>query len=100
MGTLDKADVFSGDISPVYSCLNGLQKGRSNTIFTNKEVGPVSGLSCVTDVRQKMNNAKHNIPVAIKKTTMVGQVFRPTCLTFVHGKGKGSIFPNSRHERI
>jgi hypothetical protein len=37
----------------------------------NKEAGPVSGLLCVTNVRQKMNNVKHNIPVAIKKTSMI-----------------------------
>jgi hypothetical protein len=59
----------------------------------NKEAGPVSGLSCVTNVRQKMNNVKYNIPIAIKKTTMIGHVFRPTCLTFTQGKGKGSLFP-------
>ena len=52
----------------------------------NKEARPVSGLPCVTNVRQQMNNIKHNIPIAIKKTTIIGQVFRPTCLTFIQGK--------------
>jgi hypothetical protein len=33
----------------------------------NKEARPVSGLSCVTNVRKPTSNIKHNIPIAKKK---------------------------------
>jgi len=61
----------------------------------NKEAGSVSDLSRVTNVHQKVNNVKHNIPIAIKKAAMIGQVFRTTFLTFIQGKVRGSIFPGA-----
>jgi hypothetical protein len=54
----------------------------------NKEEGAVSGQSCLTNVRHKVNNDKHNIPITIKKTTMIEHVFRPTRLTVIQCKVK------------
>jgi len=54
----------------------------------NKEVGPVSGTSCVTNIRKKMNNVKHDIPIAVKKTTMTGQELRQLVLRLFRVKVK------------